>query len=97
MGDLHGKKFYGGSKAAQKQAMSENGILIEKLDTHNDERMEQGLKYMVKTTKTYSNLINFFKGGGLDPWERGNSDHIMVLPPVEQYLCQKGKRLFKGI
>ena len=96
VGDLHGKKFYGGSKAAQKQAMSTHGILIEKLDTHGDERMEEGLKYMVKTTKSYSNLVNFFKGGGLDPWERGNSEHIMIMSPVEQYLCQKGKRLFKG-
>ena len=96
VGDLHGKKFYGGSKAAQKQAMSTHGILIEKLDTHGDDRMEKGLKYMVKTTKSYSNLVNFFKGGGLDPWERGNSEHIMIMSPVEQYLCQKGKRLFKG-
>lgn len=96
VGDLHGKKFYGGSKASQKQAMSKHGILIEKLDTHGDKRMEQGLKYLVKTTKTYSDLVNFFKGGGLDPWGRDNSEHIMILPPTEQYLCQKGKRLFKG-
>ena len=96
VGDLRGLNFYGGSKLAQKKAMSENGIIIEKLDTHNDERMEEGLKYLVKSTKTYSNLINFFKGGGLDPWGRGNSDHIMVLPPTEQYLVQKNKRLFKG-
>jgi len=96
VGDLHGKNFYGGSKASQKQAMSTHGILIEKLDTHGDERMEKGLKYIVKTTKSYSNLVNFFKGGGLDPWNRDNSGDIMILPPTEQYLCQKGKRLFKG-
>jgi DNA polymerase elongation subunit (family B) len=96
VGDLRGLNFYSGSKMAQKQAMSEHGIIIEKLDTHNDERMEEGLKYLVKTTKSYSNLVNFFKGGGLDPWGRGNSDHIMILPPTEQYLVQKNKRLFKG-
>jgi DNA polymerase elongation subunit (family B) len=76
--------------------MSENGILIEKLEDHGDERLQQGLTYLVKTTKTYSNLINFFKGGGLDPWGRDNSDAITILSPVEQYLIQKGKRLFKG-
>ena len=32
VGDLKGKNFYNGSKHAQKQAMSEHGILIEKLD-----------------------------------------------------------------
>ena len=56
--------------------MSTHGIIIEKLDTRGDERMENGLKYLVKTTKTYSTLVNFFKGGGLDPWNRENSNII---------------------
>ncbi len=96
VGDLKGKNFYSGSKYAQKEAMSKHGIIIEKLDTRGDERMEQGLKYLVKTTKTYSNLVNFFKMGGLDPWDRENTNAIAILSPVEQYLCQKQKRLFKG-
>jgi DNA polymerase elongation subunit (family B) len=96
VGDLKGKNFYKSDKHAQKRAMSENGIIIEKLDTHGDERLENGLKYIVKTTKTYSNLVNFFKGGGLDPWGRDNTDSIQILSPVEQYLVQKNKRLFKG-
>jgi DNA polymerase elongation subunit (family B) len=96
VGDLKGKNFYKNDKHAQKRAMSENGIIIEKLDTHDDERLENGLKYLVKTTKSYSNLVNFFKGGGLDPWGRDNTDSIQILSPVEQYLIQKSKRLFKG-
>jgi DNA polymerase elongation subunit (family B) len=96
VGDLKGKNFYKNDKHAQKRAMSENGIIIEKLEDHGDERLKQGLTYLVKTTKTYSNLINFFKGGGLDPWGRDNSDSITILSPVEQYLIQKSKRLFKG-
>ena len=96
VGDLHSKNFYKGSKQAQKQAISENGIIIEKLETHGDPRLEKGLKYMVKSTRTYQHLVNFFKGGGLDPWNRDNSDCISILPPVEQFLVQKNKRLFKG-
>ena len=96
VGDLKGKNFYKNDKHAQKRAMSENGIIIERLDTHGDERLENGLKYLVKTTKSYSNLVNFFKGGGLDPWGRDNTDSIQILSPVEQYLIQKSKRLFKG-
>ena len=96
VGDLHSKNFYKGSKHAQKQAISENGIIIEKLETHGDPRLEKGLKYMVKSTRTYQHLVNFFKGGGLDPWGRDNSDSIAILPPVEQFLVQKNKRLFKG-
>ena len=96
VGDLRGKNFYRGSKALQKEAMSKNGIIIERLDTRGDERLENGLKYLVKTTKTYTNLVNFFRQGGLDPWSRDNSGTITILPPVEMYLVQKQKRLFKG-
>jgi hypothetical protein len=58
--------------------MSENGIIIEKLEDHGDERLKTGLTFLVKTTKSYSNLVNFFKGGGLDPWGRDNSDAITI-------------------
>lgn len=96
VGDLHSKNFYKKDKYAQKKAITEHGIIIEKLDTHGDPRLETGLRFLIKTTKTYQNLINFFKNGGIDPWGRENSDVITILPPVEQYLVQKQKRLFKG-
>lgn len=96
VGSLHNKNFYKGSKAQQKEAMSKHGIIIEKLNSEGDERLENGLKFLVKTTKTYQDLVNFFRTGGLDPWDRENSDDIHILPPVEQYLVQKSKRLFKG-
>jgi len=96
VGDLHNRNFYKGSKELQKKAMSEHGIVIDKLETKGDPRLELGLRFIVKTTKTYQNLINFFRNGGLDPWGRDNSDVISILPPVEQYLVQKQKRLFKG-
>ncbi len=96
VGSLHNKNFYKSSKGLQKEAMSKHGIIIEKLSSEGDERLENGLKFLVKTTKTYQDLVNFFRTGGLDPWNRDNSDDIHILPPVEQYLVQKSKRLFKG-
>jgi len=96
VGNLHDKNFYKGNKHTQKAAMSECGIIIDKLETHGDPRLENGLRFLVKTTKTYQHLVNFFKQGGLNPWDRENSDAIQILPPVEQYLVQKQKRLFKG-
>ena len=96
VGDLRSLNFYSKSKALQKEAMSKHGIIIEKLSSEGDERLENGLKFLVKTTKTYQDLVNFFRTGGLDPWNRDNSDDIHILPPVEQYLVQKSKRLFKG-
>ena len=96
VGDLRGLNFYQSSKALQKEAMSKYGIMIEKLETGDNERMEEGLKYMVKSLKGYRSLIQFFRDGGADPWGERTKDLILVLPPTEQYLISREKRLFKG-
>jgi len=96
VGDLRGLNFYSSSKGLQKEAMSKHGIVIEKLRTDGNKRLENGLTYLVKSMKGYRNLIQFFREGGVDPWSENVRDLIMVLPPVEQYLISKEKRLFKG-
>ena len=97
VGDLTEFNFYGGSKQKQKQMMVKYGILIDKLDTHGDERLEAGMKFLVKSIKTYTDLISFFKTGGIDPWGEETKKCFTILSPVEQYLVQTRKRLFKGI
>jgi DNA polymerase elongation subunit (family B) len=97
VGDLVGLGFYKESRTDQKKAMTKHGILIEKLETQGNERLENGLKYMVKSLKSYTNLVSFFKEGGLDPWGEKTRQHFQILSPVEQYLVQTKKRLFKGI
>lgn len=96
VGDLKNLGFYNNSKSAQKEAMSKHGILIEKLETGNHERLINGLTYLVKSLKGYRELIQFFRDGGLDPWGDKCKDKILILSPVEQYLISKEKRLFKG-
>ena len=101
VGDLRGLNFYQSSKAQQKEGMSKHGILIERLRTtdengESNDRLENGLKYMVKSLKGYRSLIQFFRDGGVDPWGERTKDKILILPPVEQYLISREKRLFKG-
>jgi DNA polymerase I len=96
VGDLHGLNFYKSSKELQKEAMSKHGIIIDKLETGNNKRLQNGLKFMVKSLKGYRSLQQFFKEGGIDIWGENAKDRILMLPPVEQYLIQKEKRLFKG-
>ena len=96
VGDLRDINFYGGSKASQKEAMTKHGIMIEKLNTHGNERLQKGMTYMVKSLKGYRELIQFFREGGCDPWGEKTKEKIMILSPVEQYLVSKEKRLFKG-
>jgi len=97
VGDLTGLGFYNDSKSLQKKAMSKHGIVIDKLETHGNERLELGMKYLIKSIKSYTNLTSFFREGGIDPWNENFRQYFTVLSPVEQYLIQKKKRLFKGI
>ena len=97
VGDLVGLGFYNNSKTDQKRAMTKHGIVIEKLETQGNERLENGLKFLVKSLKSYTNLVSFFKEGGLDPWGETTRQNFTILTPVEQYLVQTKKRLFKGI
>jgi DNA polymerase elongation subunit (family B) len=96
VGDLRGQNFYSSSKSLQKEAMTKHGIIIEKLRTDGNERLENGLTFLVKSMKGYRNLIQFFREGGVDPWGEKTKDLITLLSPVEQYLISKEKRLFKG-
>jgi DNA polymerase elongation subunit (family B) len=96
VGDLKGLNFYQGSKALQKEAMSKHKIVIDKLETHGNERLEKGLTFMVKSLAGYRELVQFFRDGGIDPWGENSKELFLMLPPVEQYLIQKEKRLFKG-
>ena len=97
VGDLSGLNFYQNSKSVQKKRMTEFGILIEKLETHGNDRLEAGMKYLVKSIKSYTDLISFFRMGGINPWDEKYRQYFQILSPVEQYLIQKKKRLFKGI
>ena len=97
VGDLSGMNFYNNSKSIQKKRMGEFGIIIEKLETHGNERLENGMTHLVKSIKSYTDLISFFRMGGLNPWDEKCRHLFTVLNPVEQYLIQKKKRLFKGI
>jgi len=97
VGDLSSCNFYQGSKSIQKKKMGEYGIIIDKLETHGNDRLENGQCYLVKSLKGYRELINFFKQGGIDPWGEKFRHLFTILSPVEQYLIQKKKRLFKGI
>jgi DNA polymerase elongation subunit (family B) len=89
--------FYNGNKSLQKTKMIQYGILIEKLETKDNERLNKGHKFLIKSLKGYSALINFFKSGGIDPWGDKYKKHFTTLTPVEQYMIHNKIRLFKGI
>ncbi len=87
VGDLKGLNFYNDSKAQQKEAMSKYGIVIEKLDTHGDERLKKGLTFIVKSLKGYRELIQFFRDGSCDPWS--NKAKSKLVNSVDKVINKK--------
>ena len=92
---LRGSGFYGDDLDVIKREAKKYGISTHKLNTGDNERLGEGFNFLVKSNGTYRDLVNFFKRGGIDPWDRDRR-LIQILPPVEQFMIQTGKRLFKG-
>ena len=92
--DLKDHNFYGGDKALVRTKMIEYGITVTPLNTKGEQRNEEGYKYLVTSTGTYNNLLEFFNKGGLNVFK--NRNFFQYCSPTEQYLIQTGKRLFKG-
>jgi DNA polymerase elongation subunit (family B) len=94
--------IYGGNKTKIRAAAEKHGIRMIKLKTDNSDgftplRLEYGYKFLATCTKSYNDLINFFKYGGVDPFSKEYQKNFVMFSPAEQYLIQSGKRLFKGM
>jgi DNA polymerase elongation subunit (family B) len=105
-------RLFGGDRALISKKMREYGIHCKKLitsatDTTDNERLDTGYKYMFYTTSrmSYQKFLSFFKEGGVPVHEtkkkgqeaqpQSNKEY-MAVTPVEQYMIETGKRLFKG-
>jgi DNA polymerase elongation subunit (family B) len=94
--------LYGGKRVKIIDAARKYGVKISKLRTHNDdgyspERMLNGYRFLAKCSKSYNDLVNFFKNGGVDVFSKSYSKNFILFSPIEQFLIQSGKRLFKGM
>lgn len=92
-------KLYGGNRNVIKDKCKQYGITIKKLITEDvngfePERLRNGYKFIVQTKKSFYDISNFFKYGGVNIY--GSKD-VVTLSPEEQYMIQTSKRLFKGM
>ena len=103
-------RLFDGNKTKLRSTMRRYGIAVKSLITSKDgeepnERLENGYKYLFYATRRMSNKVfqMFFQEGGVPLQERKKTDtptesnkEYMVVTPVEQYMIQTGRRLFKG-
>lgn len=103
-------RLFDGNKTKLRSTMRRYGIAVKALITSKDgeepnERLENGYKYLFYATRRMSNKTfqQFFQEGGVPLQERKKTStptesnkEYMVVTPVEQYMIQTGRRLFKG-
>ena len=103
-------RLFDGDRKRLIKALNDYGIKCRKLKTTEEgqnevsERLENGYKYMFYATRrmSYQKFLSFFKEAGVPVHENKKSSQnesnreFMAVTPVEQYMIQTGKRLFKG-
>jgi DNA polymerase elongation subunit (family B) len=65
-----GYQLYGGDKKRQKLMIDYHGITITKMKTGKQPRLAKGYPYKVTSTKSLNSIIEFFKEGGIDMYEK---------------------------
>lgn len=104
-------RLFGGDRKKIMSRLRQYGISVKKLITTEEgkaevsDRLENGYKYMFYATRRMSNKTfqQFFQEAGVPINERTKKDQpnesnreFLAVTPVEQYMIQTGKRLFKG-
>lgn len=68
--EKHGHKLYEGHiEKLIEEKKTQHGIIIEKMRTDKQKRLEDGYLYKVMSTKSLNNILEYFKEGGVDPYE----------------------------
>ena len=103
-------RMFEGDKEKLRNKLRSYGIGIKKLITTMDgttqERLENGYKYMFYATRkmSYQRFLMFFNESGVPLYERkkkgeempSSTKEYIAVSPVEQYMIETGRRLFKG-
>lgn len=96
-------KLFNGDRKELKYQMSKYGIGVKSLRTTNSkdeepERMTNGYKllFYAKTPMSYTKFMDFFTKGGVPIYSNKDDKNYIAVAPVEQYMIQTGRRMFKG-
>lgn len=93
--------LYDGDRHLIREKLKKYSITLKKLKTTDEngyeaDRMKTGFTLLAEGNCTYGELINFFKYGGVDIFDKEFRRYFITFSIQEQFLIQTGKRLFKG-
>lgn len=70
----HDIKLYDNNKDLIKLKLEQYGISFTKLKTENQKRLENGFTYKVTSSISFNSILNFYKDGGVDIYEKQRND-----------------------
>jgi hypothetical protein len=86
------KKLYEGQSEQYIESKKiKYGITIIPLKTGNQKRLVEGYCYKITSSRSYNDIRNYFKDGGIDPYEKLIDDNDQIVKD------KKGEPIFLGI
>ena len=73
------------------------GITITKLKTGNQKRLKDGYCYLIESSKSYNDILEFLKDGGCDPYEKVRDEDGYFVKDFQGRTILKNKDLFMTI
>lgn len=89
-----GHVLFNGNKEKLKVMLVKYGVSIKKMKTGNHSRLENGFPYKVTTSKTYQDILEFFKEAGLDPFQKLYDENNRLVYSDRGYPASKYRHLF---
>lgn len=94
--------LFGGKKMKAREMAQKYGVRTKRLRISDEDgevpkRLANGYRYMATCTESYNRLVQFFREGGIDIFDKKYSKLFFMFTPVEQFMIQSGIRLFKGM
>lgn len=91
---LNKKLYHGESEEVKKHKLQKYGIRIKKLRTDNQEKLINGYCYLVTSSKSLNHILNFFKEGGVDPYEKELDEYGKPLKVNDRYVYKNKDDFF---
>ena len=91
-----GINLYNGDETLKREKIKKYGLKFTILETGKQKRLEEGYKIKVESSQSYYAITNFFKEGGLDPYEKEKDANGRLVRDNKGDLIYPNRHIFFG-
>jgi DNA polymerase elongation subunit (family B) len=94
---LLNRGLYSWDKGLEVEKRKQYGIKFEKLKTGNQKRLVNGFCFKVTSSRSFNAIVNYFKDGGIDPYEKLADDNGRFVKDEKDNYVYKNRDLFYSV